>query len=207
MKHQNSTFFFSILATSLLFSSCATAQKSMNPGLSNDDSQIVKSRDNKFNEYADVAHQIWTHAELGYIEYKSSKLLQDKLHEAGFDMKVGVAEMPTAFAASYGSGKPVIGILAEFDALPGVSQDAVPYRKERQDCSSGHACGHHLFGTASVGAGIAAKEWLQKSGRSGTIQVFGTPAEEGGSGKVYMAREGVFDDVDVMLNWHPGSGN
>lgn len=97
--------------------------------------------------------------------------------------------------------------MAEFDALPGVSQDAVPHRKERQDCSSGHACGHHLFGTASVGAGIAAKEWLQKSGRSGTIQVFGTPAEEGGSGKVYMTREGVFDDVDVMLNWHPGSGN
>ncbi len=110
MKYQNFYLFFYILATSLLFSSCATAQKSMNPGLSNDDSQIIKSLDNKFNEYADVAHQIWTYAELGYIEYKSSKLLQDKLSEAGFDMKVGVAEMPTAFAASYGSGKPVIGI-------------------------------------------------------------------------------------------------
>ena len=187
--------------------SCATAQKNSTIQVSSEDQQVIQSLDDKSKEYADVAQQIWTHAELGYIEHKSSKLLQDKLSAAGFKVEAGVADIPTAFSASYGSGEPVIGILAEFDALPGISQDAVPYRKERQDCSAGHACGHHLFGTASVGAGIAIKEWLDKSGKSGTIQVFGTPAEEGGSGKVYMAREGVFDDVDVMLNWHPGDGN
>jgi len=191
----------------IILSSCATAQNKSSVNINADDNQIIKSLDDKSEEYADVAHQIWTHAELGYIEHKSTKLLQDKLSDAGFEVEAGVADIPTAFAASYGSGKPVIGILAEFDALPGVSQDAVPYRKERQDCNAGHACGHHLFGTASVGAGIAIKEWLSKSGKSGTIQVFGTPAEEGGSGKVYMAREGVFDKVDVMLNWHPGDGN
>jgi len=183
------------------------AQKTKTINVSSEDQKIMQSLDDRATEYADVAHQIWTHAELGYIEHKSTKLLQDKLSAAGFKVEAGVAKIPTAFAASFGSGEPVIGILAEFDALPGVSQDAVPYRKERSDCSAGHACGHHLFGTASVGAGIAIKEWLDRSGQSGTIQVFGTPAEEGGSGKVYMAREGVFDDVDVMLNWHPGDGN
>ncbi|MDH3651112.1 MAG: amidohydrolase [Saprospiraceae bacterium] len=177
------------------------------PDLSADDKKVMQSLDNRFTAYAEVAHEIWTYAELGYIEHRSSKLLQDKLAAAGLEVAAGVANIPTAFAASYGTGKPVIGILAEFDALPGVSQDAVPYRKERTDCAAGHACGHHLFGTASAASGIAIKEWLEASGSSGTIKVFGTPAEEGGAGKVYMARDGVFDGVDVMLNWHPGDGN
>lgn len=171
------------------------------------DQKVIQSLDAQKESYAEIAHKIWEHAELGYLEEKSTKLLQDKLKSSGFTVEAGVAGIPTAFAASYGSGKPVIGILAEFDALPGVSQDAVPYKKERENCTAGHACGHHLFGTASTAAAIAAKEWLASSGNSGTIKLFGTPAEEGGSAKVYMAREGVFDGVDVMLAWHPGSGN
>ena len=106
------------------------------------------------------------------------------------------------------SGKPVIGILAEYDALPGVSQEAVPYLKKREDGNkAGHACGHHLFGTGAVAAAIEIKNWLKETGGKGTIRVYGTPAEEGGSGKVYMARDGLFDDVDVSMYWHPGNQN
>ena len=175
--------------------------------LSNEKKAVLESLDAAKDQYAEIAHQIWEHAELGYLEVKSSGLLQKTLADAGFEVEVGVAKMPTAFVGSFGQGEPVIGILAEFDALPGLSQQAVPYKAERPECKAGHACGHHLFGTASVASAIAVKEWLQSSGKTGTIQVFGTPAEEGGNGKVYMAREGLFDDVAVMLNWHPGSGN
>ena len=115
--------------------------------------------------------------------------------------------MPTAFIGSYGSGKPVIGILAEFDALPGLSQDTIPTRSVIEGKKSGHACGHHLFGTASVAAAIAVKNWMVKEKIKGTVRLYGTPAEEGGAGKVYMVREGLFDDVDAVLHWHPGSAN
>ena len=115
--------------------------------------------------------------------------------------------MPTAFVASYGSGGPIIGILAEYDALPGISQDAVPERAPIIEGGAGHACGHHLFGAGSVAAAIAVKEWLDESGHAGTIRLYGTPAEEGGAGKVYMVRDGLFDDVDVALHWHPSSQN
>src|SRR5690606_1582141 len=109
--------------------------------------------------------------------------------------------------ASYGRGEPVIGILAEFDALPGLSQDTVPERKPLAQLGPGHACGHHLFGTASVAAAIAVKDWLARTGRPGTVRVYGTPAEEGGGGKVYMVRAGLFADVDAVLHWHPGAAN
>ncbi len=168
---------------------------------------IKKSLEMKMDHYAEVAHQIWGFAEVGYQEEQSTALLQEQLKSAGFTVEKGVAEIPTAFMASFGSGKPIIGILAEFDALPGVSQDAVPERKERPEVNAGHACGHHLFGTASTAAAIAIKDWLQKSGSSGTIRVYGTPAEEGGAGKVYMVRGGLFDDVDAVLHWHPGNSN
>ena len=99
----------------------------------------------------------------------------------------------------------MIAILAEYDALPGVSQEAVPYRKEREDgVNAGHACGHHLFGVGAAAAAIEVKKWLAETGKKGTIRVYGTPAEEGGSGKVYMAREGLFDDVDISMYWHAG---
>ena len=168
---------------------------------------VRQAIDSRAEVYRDVALQIWDFAELGYLEEKSSALLQEQLRQAGFSVTAGVAEIPTAFVASYGRGQPVIGILAEFDALPGLSQEAVPSRQTRLEKTSGHACGHHLFGTASTAAAIAIKDWLSLSGTTGTIRLYGTPAEEGGSGKVYMVRAGLFDDVDVVLNWHPGSEN
>ncbi len=168
---------------------------------------VRQAIDTRAEVYRDVAMQIWDFAELGYLEEKSSALLQEQLRQAEFQVKSGIADIPTAFVASYGRGEPVIGILAEFDALPGLSQEAVPSRQTRLDNTSGHACGHHLFGTASTAAAIAIKAWLSQSGTQGTIRLYGTPAEEGGSGKVYMVRAGLFDDVDVVLNWHPGGEN
>ena len=157
--------------------------------------------------YASIADEIWALAEVGYQEHKSSARLQAELKGAGFTVESGVADIPTAFVASYGSGKPVIGVLAEFDALPGLSQGAVPVRQPLVEHAPGHACGHHLFGTASAAAAIAVKEWMAKSGRRGTLRVYGTPAEEGGGGKIYMVRAGLFDDVDAVLDWHPESRN
>jgi len=154
-----------------------------------------------------MADQIWQHAELGYQEAKSSRLLQEFLVSENFELQSGVDDMNTAFVATSGSGFPTIAILAEFDALPGLSQEALPYREARELGAPGHACGHHLFGSASVTAGALLARWLQKSGFDGTIKVIGTPAEEGGSGKVYLARAGVFDDVDTVLHWHPSDVN
>ena len=156
---------------------------------------------------AEVARQIWQWAEVGYQEQQSSELLQSQLREAGFEVRAGVADMPTAFVATAGSGKPVIGVLAEFDALPGFSQDAMPERSPIKGRQSGHACGHHLFGVGSTSAAIAIKDWLARSRVSGTIRLYGTPAEEGGAGKVYMVRAGLFNDVDVVLHWHPDDTN
>ena len=142
-----------------------------------------------------------------YQEYKSSKLLQDRLSKAGFKIETGVAEIPTAFIASYGSGAPIIGILGEFDALPGITQTESPSREERTDVNAGHACGHHLFGVGSAAASIAIKNWMQKNKIKGTVRFYGTPAEEGGAGKANMVRAGLFDDVDAVLHWHPANRN
>jgi len=155
----------------------------------------------------EMADKIWELAELGYLENESSAALQGYLREAGFQVAAGVADIPTAFVASYGRGGPTIGILAEFDALPGLSQQAVPQRAPRVEDAPGHACGHHLFGAASASAGIVLARWLDANNVRATIKVFGTPAEEGGSGKVYLAREGLFEEVDVVLHWHPASAN
>jgi aminobenzoyl-glutamate utilization protein B len=154
-----------------------------------------------------VALEIWNWAEVGYQEEQTSARLQKELRDAGFSIRASVADMPTAFVAEYGSGKPVIAILAEMDALPGVSQAAVPERSPLRGRISGHACGHHLFGTGSTSAGIAVKNWLLANKRPGTIRVYGTPAEEGGAGKAYMVRAGLFDDVDIALHWHAGDRN
>jgi aminobenzoyl-glutamate utilization protein B len=156
--------------------------------------------------YGGIAKQIWNYAELGYLEEKSSLLLQQTLEKEGFVIKKSVAEIPTAFVAEFGQGKPVIGILGEYDALPGLSQDSIPTQKSIGQMA-GHACGHHLFGTASAAAAISVKEWMKANNIKGTIRFYGTPAEEGGSGKVYMVRAGLFNDVDVVLHWHPGSNN
>lgn len=154
-----------------------------------------------------LAMEIWSLAEVGYQEERSSARLQEELRRAGFTIEAGVAGMPTAFIASYGSGEPVIGVLAEYDALPGISQDSVPVRRPREGVHAGHACGHHLFGAASAAAAIAVRDWMAASGTRGTLRVYGTPAEEGGSGKVYLVRDGLFDDVDAVIHWHPGDDN
>lgn len=170
-------------------------------------SQATAQIQSKYNDYKKIALQIWDYAEVGYKEVKSSALLQKTLADAGFSVKPGVADIPTAFVASYGSGSPVIGILAEFDALPGLSQQAIPEKAPIEGKAAGHGCGHHLFGTASVAAGIAIKELIAEKKLSGTIRVYGCPAEEGGSGKVYMVRAGLFNDVDIVIHWHPGAEN
>ncbi|HUR27544.1 MAG TPA: amidohydrolase [Planctomycetota bacterium] len=146
--------------------------------------------------------RIWEFSEVGLKETRSSAALQEFLTAQGFHVEHGVAGMPTAFVASWGSGKPVIGILAEYDALPGVSQQAVPERKPREGVDAGHACGHSVFGAASAGAACAAKSVLQQQKLPGTIRLYGTPAEETAIGKQYMLRAGLFEDVDVVLSWH-----
>ena len=169
--------------------------------------EVSNSIDSKYNKYSSIASEIWNLAEVGFQETKSSALLQKELSANGFHIETPVAGMPTAFIASYGDGKPVIGILGEFDALPGISQEAVPELKPIAGKPAGHACGHHLFGTASTAAAVAVKEWMIKNKIKGTLRLYGTPAEEGGSGKVYMVRDGRFNDVDIVLHWHPSSVN
>ncbi|HEX7184120.1 MAG TPA: amidohydrolase [Thermoanaerobaculia bacterium] len=151
-----------------------------------------------------VNRNIWEWAETGLEEHKSSKELQDLLRANGFTVENGVAGMPTAFVATYGTGQPVIGILAEFDALPGLSQDASPERTPRAGAVAGHGCGHSVFGTASTAAAIGVKQALAAGAIKGTVKLFGTPAEETGIGKTYMLREGLFKDVDTILAWHAG---
>lgn len=168
---------------------------------------MLSQIDDSYAQNREIALEIWGFAELGFLETKSTTLLQETLSAAGFRVKAGVAGIPTSFIAEAGSGKPVIAVLAEFDALPGITQTASPVREEIPANAGGHACGHHLFGTASVSAAIAIKQWLAENAIEGTIRVYGTPAEEGGSGKVYMVREGLFDDVDAVLSWHPGDVN
>lgn len=170
-------------------------------------SQATNGIQENYTNYKNIALEIWDNAELGYKEKKSSALLQETLKKEGFNVEAGVTEIPTAFVATYGSGKPVIGILAEYDALPGLAQQAVPQKSSIEGKAGGHGCGHHLFGTASVAAGIAIKKLIEEKKLTGTIKVYGCPAEEGGSGKVYMVRAGLFNDVDVAVHWHPGAEN
>lgn len=156
-------------------------------------------------EIRSMSMELWNFAETAMKEERSSRFLADLLEEEGFSVERGVADMPTAFVATWGEGSPVIGVLAEFDALPGVGNAPVPHRAPREDgLSTGHGCGHNLFGAGSVGGGIALKRTMEAHGLSGTIRVYGTPAEETVVGKVYMARDGLFDDLDVALAWHPG---
>lgn len=155
-----------------------------------------------------VAQRIWGFAEGGYLEKQSSAALAGHLERAGFRVERGVAGIPTAFTATFGSGKPVIAILGEYDALPELSQEAVPVRQPRPGgTGNGHACGHHLFGAASASACVAVAEQMKAGKLSGTIRFYGCPAEEGGAGKVFMVRDGLFSDVDVALHWHPASRN
>jgi len=155
-------------------------------------------------EVTRIETQIWSYAEVGMRETRSATLLQTTLEHAGFTVQRGVAELPTAFVATYGSGKPVIGILAEYDALPGVGNVAAPERRPRPDGEqNGHGCGHNLLGTASVAAAIALSEVMTERHIKGTIEVFGTPDEEDDIGKFSMAKAHVFDGIDAAIEWHP----
>ena len=168
---------------------------------------LLDSIESRRAHHAEVARQIWEFAELGYQEQRSSALLQSELRAGGFDVKTGVADMPTAFVATYGSGPPSIGFIAEFDALPGLSQEVSSSRRAAVEGAPGHGCGHNLLGTGSIAAALALAEWLASSHRPGTLTVFGTPAQEGGAGKVYMVRAGLLASVDTVVSWHPGDRN
>jgi len=171
------------------------------------DSSLNSSINKHQDTFENAAMKIWDWAEVGYQEYKSSELLKNELRSNGFSIQSGVADIPTAFIAEYSNGGPVIGILGEYDALPGLMQTASPFKEIREDVDAGHACGHHLFGAASAWAAVVIKDWLVKTGTKGTIRFYGTPAEEGGSGKVYMVRAGLFEDVNAVLHWHPSDSN
>ncbi len=168
---------------------------------------LLRKMDDRSDHFGQLSRRIWEFAEVGYKEKQSSDLLRSELRAAGFQLRENVADIPTAFVASYGAGKPVIGILGEFDALPGLSQDSISEKKALTAGAPGHGCGHNLFGVASAFAAITVKDFLTERNLPGTIRFYGTPAEEGGAGKVYMARAGVFNDCDVILAWHPGDAN
>ncbi|MEW5686735.1 MAG: amidohydrolase [Pseudomonadota bacterium] len=169
--------------------------------------EILASVDKLAPQISDTALKIWSFAELGYLENQSTALLQQQFRDAGFEVKTGVAEIPTAFVASFKNGEgPVIAILGEFDALPGMAQAASPARQGASG-APGHACGHNLFGAGSMGAALAVKAWMQKHNVKGEVRFYGTPAEESGGGKVYMVRAGLFKDVDVTLHWHASDAN
>lgn len=172
-----------------------------------DKAKLIAALDAKAAHYGDLSRKIWEFSEVGYKETKSVAAHIAELKAAGFEVQEGVGGMPTAFVASWGSGKPIIGIMAEYDALPGLSQFDTPEKKARVEGDPGHGCGHNLLGTASVAAAIQAKDELMARKLPGTIRLYGTPAEEGGGGKIYVARAGLVKDVDVMLSWHPGDRN
>jgi aminobenzoyl-glutamate utilization protein B len=187
-----------LFAIVISFSGFAQSKKS-NP---NKDA-VVKSVETHQQELIKISDAIWGYAETALRELKSSKELADYAEKQGFKVTRGVAQMPTAFIAEYGSGKPVIGIMGEYDALPGISQKAQPTKEALQSGAGGHGCGHNLFGAGSLGAAVAIKELIQQGKLKGTIRFYGTPAEESVGGKIYMARDGLFNGVDVCLDWHP----
>ena len=166
---------------------------------------IISSIENHQSEIIKISDQIWELAELAFNEYESSKILSDYAEKNGFIVEKGVAGMPTAFVASYGSGKPVISVLGEFDALPGLSQDTTPNKNPLIEGGSGHGCGHNMFGAASLASAIAIKEQIESGDLKGTIKFFGTPSEEKFFGKIWMVEAGLWDDVDVNLSWHPAA--
>lgn len=177
------------------------------PLAADDKAALLQKMDARAAHYGDVSRKVWEFAETGYKENRSAALLKSELRSAGFNIADNVADIPTAFTATWGQGKPVIGIMGEYDALPGLSQEDVPDRKPRVDGAPGHGCGHNLLGAASLFAAVTIKDWLAEKKMPGTIRFYGTPAEEGGGGKLYMIRAGAFRDVDVVLSWHPADYN
>lgn len=189
----------------ILWQSHASRALAAEPAAIQDD--VLKHLDSIRDDLVSINQDIWTYAEVGLQEYRSAARLVGVLKKAGFKVKEGVSGMPTAFVAEYGSGTPIIGILAEYDALPELSQEVLGIRKPAEGRSTGHGCGHSALGTAAIGAAVAVKEAYDKHKLKGTIRVYGTPAEETLIGKVYMTLDGQFKDLDVCLHWHPGNQN
>ncbi|MEY2949828.1 MAG: amidohydrolase [Saprospiraceae bacterium] len=167
--------------------------------------EIVSSIENHQSRLINISDQIWALAETALEETQSAELLSNYAKENGFKVEMGVAGMPTAFVATYGSGRPIISVLGEFDALPGLSQKASPDKDPLQEGAAGHGCGHNLFGAASLGAAIAIKEAIERGDLKGTVKFFGTPSEEKYFGKIWMVQAGLWDDVDVNISWHPAA--
>lgn len=190
-----------VLISSILIPS--QAQKK--PKINANKKAVLVSIENKYAQLTELSDKIWSFEEIAFQETQSAGALSDFAEANGFKVTRGVAEIPTAFTAEYGSGKPVIGILGEFDALPGLSQKTVPTKDPLNPGSAGHGCGHNLFGVASLGAAIAIKELIEAGKLKGTVRFYGTPAEEKFFGKLWMIRAGLFDDVDVCMDWHPSA--
>lgn len=193
------------LACALLVVSAFAQKKPQAPVITASKKNVIESVNKHAPEMIDIANKIWAAEETAFNEHVSAKLLADYAEANGFKVERGVAEIPTAFVATYGSGSPVIGILGEFDALPGLSQKTVPVKDPLHAGAPGHGCGHNLFGTASLGAAISIKEMIEQGKLKGTIKFFGTPAEEKFFGKLWMIRAGLFNGVDVVMDWHPGA--
>jgi len=173
--------------------------------ISKNKKSVIASVENHSAELIDLSDKIWSYEEVAFEEVKSAKALSDYAEAQGFTVERGVADIPTAFTATYGSGSPVIGILGEFDALPGLSQKAEPVKNPLNEGGAGHGCGHNLFGVGSLGAAVAIKELIAEGKLQGTVRFYGTPAEEKYFGKLWMIRAGLFDGVDIVMDWHPGA--
>ena len=171
------------------------------------DQKYLSVIDEKAALLEEVANFLWENPETAFTEFQAAACLQDVLRKEGFRVEENLTGIQTAFSGTYGSGKPVIGILGEFDALSGLSQEAGATKQKSLGGEAGHGCGHHLFAAGALGAAIAVKKWLETTGNPGTVVFFGTPGEEGGSGKSFMARDGAFAGLDAAFTWHPGSAN
>lgn len=194
MKKTNIFFAF------LLIGFIGTAQK-----INSNKKAVIASVEKHKAELIKISDSIWALAETAFNESESSRILADYAEKNGLKVTRGVADIPTAFTATYGSGSPVISILGEFDALPGISQKASPVKEPLKDGAAGHGCGHNMFGTASLGSAIAIKELMDAGKIKGTVKFLGTPAEEKYFAKVWMVKAGLWDDVDVNISWHPGA--
>ncbi|MDH5609971.1 MAG: amidohydrolase [Cyclobacteriaceae bacterium] len=175
------------------------------PRINENKKAVISSVDSKYDALTNLSDQIWSFEEIAFQETQSARVLADYAESQGFRVTRGVAGIPTAFTAEYGSGKPIIGILGEFDALPGLSQKTVPTKDALNPGAAGHGCGHNLFGVASLGAATVIKELIETGKLKGTVRFYGTPAEEKYFGKLWMVREGLFADLDVCMDWHPSA--
>ena len=196
MKKYTTLFLLFVLPMNIIFSQSE---------ISEINKDILNSVEKHSSNLINISDKIWNLAETAFNEHESSKLLADYASENGFKVEMGVAGMPTAFVASYGNGEPVISVLGEFDALPGISQETKPIKSPLVDGGAGHGCGHNLFGAGSLGAAIAIKELIESGKINGTVKFFGTPSEEKYFGKIWMVKEGLWDDVDVNISWHPAA--